>query len=73
MSIKHKESVASYAACHADIIAALENLTEFVHDLPAPDDKGVLRNLHYGHLGTLQQLRVHLADAMRMADAFSKD
>lgn len=73
MSIKHKESVESYVACHTDIIAALENLTEFVHDLPAPDVNGVLPNLHYGHLGTLKQMRTHLADAMRMADAFSKD
>ena len=73
MSIKHKESVESYVACHADIIAALENLIEFVNDLPAPDANGILRNLHYGHLGTLKQMRVHLADAMRMADAFCKD
>lgn len=73
MSIKHKEAVDTYIACHADLTAALENLTEFVQNMPAPDEDGVLANLHYGHLGTIQQMRVHLAEAMRMADAFSKD
>lgn len=73
MSIKHKESVDAYVACHADLVAGLENLAEFVQNLPAPDDDGVLPNLHYGHLCTLKQMRVHLADAIHMADAFSKD
>ncbi|MEZ6080759.1 MAG: hypothetical protein R3C09_19820 [Pirellulaceae bacterium] len=73
MSIKHKESVESYVACHVDIVAALENLVEFVQNVPVPNDDGVLPNLRYGHLGTLKQMRVHLADAMRMADAFCKD
>ena len=73
MSIKHKEAVDTYVACHAELTAALENLMEFVQNMPAPDEDGVLRNLHYGHLGTIQQMRVHLAEAMRMADAFSQE
>ena len=72
MSIKHKESVQKYVVCQAELVAAIENLREFVEDLPAPDDDDTLPNLDYGHLGTLQEIRKIIAEAMRLADAFCK-
>ena len=35
--------------------------------------RNTVANLHYGHLGTLLELRSHIAEAMRMADEFCKD
>ena len=71
MSIKHKESVQRYVVCQAELVAAIENLNEFVQNLPAPDDNDTLPNLDYGHLGTLQEIHKTIAEAMRLADAFS--
>lgn len=73
MSIKHTSSVDRYVACHADLTAALENLAEFVDSLPAPAEDGSLPTLHYGHLGTLEEIRKQLGEAMRLADKFCKN
>jgi hypothetical protein len=74
MSVKHKQTVAAYVANHADAIAALQNLLEFVESCPAPDENGELhgQGIDYGYTGSFYQLTQHLRDAAKIADEMCK-
>lgn len=69
MSVKNTNSVTAYVANVAEILAAIENLKEFVESLPAPVD-GELPNLHYGHVGSVAKIHELIGEASRYADEF---
>ena len=74
MSVKHKPTVATYVANHADAIAVLQNLLEFVESCPAPDENGDLHGggIDYAYTGSFGQLVQHLRDASGIADEMAK-
>jgi hypothetical protein len=74
MSVKHKPTVAAYVANHADAIAVLQNLLEFVESCPAPDENGELHGggIDYGYTGSFGQFVQHLRDAAEIADEMCK-
>ena len=53
----------AYAAAHAEALALVERLSDYLYDLPAPDTDG----LNWGHVGDLSkiadQLKQILGDA----------
>ena len=70
MSIKSQHHVHEYTSLQAETMSALENLLEFVQDIPAPDEDGSIHGIDYGHLGSLQQLHKLLGEASNIADEF---
>ena len=63
MSVKHEETVQRYAAQHAQMIAMLENLQEFVSTMPAPDENGNIPNVDYGYTGSVGHIHELLKQA----------
>ena len=68
MTIKHLPTVERYASQVMDIMAALENLQEFVSSLPAPDEDETVPGMDYGHIGTLNEIHSLVTAAMEHAD-----
>lgn len=72
MAVKDIRTVNTYAANHAKMLAAIENLREFIESMPAPDEDGNIPNVDYGYTGSAEEMAKHLAEACRIADAMSK-
>lgn len=70
MSVKNKSAVNDYAAKVIEIQNVLENLLEWANSLPAPDDNNELHSLHYGHIGTIDDIHKLLGQASQAADRF---
>lgn len=70
MSIKHASSVNDYVAMVSNIQNALANLAEWATSLPAPDHRGELPTLDYGHLGTIDHIQSLLGQVSQAADKF---
>lgn len=70
MSIKHVSAVNEYTARVMEIQAVLANLAEWAESLPAPDEEGTIHSLHYGHLGSIQEIHKLLGEISRHADGF---
>jgi hypothetical protein len=68
MSVKNSKAVEAYAEALNDLEGVLMNLLEFVRELPAPEG-GVLVNMDYNDLAFVLQMREHLGEASRLADA----
>lgn len=71
MTIRTADHVANYAGLTISLTFALENLTDFVESLPAPDDNETVPNIDYGHLGKLIRLHEILAEAALLTDNFN--
>lgn len=71
--IKDRATLHRYAADHAALVFALENLTEFVASMPALDDDGNLpAAVDYGYTGSVSEMVKQVAEACRIADAMTK-
>lgn len=70
MSVKNKSAVNDYVAKVIEIQNVLENLLEWANSLPAPDDNNELHSLHYGHIGTIDDIHKLLRQASQAADRF---
>ena len=71
MSVKNREFVERYVSDVQETLSALANLREFVESLPAPEN-GELWNLHYGHIGSVNEIKRLIGEAMVHADSFYK-
>ena len=71
MSIKNPQTVAAYVQMQLELLAAIENLQEFVETLPAPDDRGHVWQLHYGHIGDIQRIHAKVTEACELMDQLS--
>lgn len=69
MTIKHPGAVADYEQKVVQIRNMLANLAEFCESLPAVDND-VIPHLHYGHMGSIQEIHTLLTRASEFADAF---
>ena len=73
MRVKNTATVEAYVRNKTELEAALENLLDFVRDLPAPDDAGHLPSpIHYGHTGDVARIHESVGEAARIADEFNK-
>ena len=67
MSVKNIRAVERYVEEIAAMNTALAELAEFVGSMPAPGDDGTLASLHYGHLGTVSELRKRIGQVEAIA------
>ena len=67
MSVKHEKTVQRYATQHAQMIAMLENLQEFVSTMPAPDENGDIPGVDYGYTGSVGRIHELLKEANDVA------
>jgi hypothetical protein len=72
MTVKNASFVGQYVRTRTELLAALENLQEFVENLPAPDESGFIPNLDYGHLGSLGHMHEVIGEVARTADEMFK-
>lgn len=72
MSIKNPQTVAAYVQMQLELLAAVENLQEFIETLPAPDDAGHIWQLHYGHIGDIQRIHARIAEACELMNQWSE-
>ena len=70
MSVKNREFVERYVSDVQETLSALANLREFVESLPAPEN-GELWNLHYGHIGSVNEIKRLIGEAMVHADSLT--
>jgi hypothetical protein len=69
--ISDKKTIERYCRQHAELMAAIENLQEFVATMPAPDENGTLQNVDYGYTGSLDRIHTLVTEAMETADELS--
>ena len=65
MAVTDERTVQRYARQHAQLIAMLKNLQEFVETMPAPDEDGNIPNVYYcytGSVGRIHELLVQASD-----------
>ena len=69
MTVKDTATVERYASHHADMVAMLENLREFVATMPAPDENCELRGygVDYGYTGDVARIHAKLREASDIA------
>jgi hypothetical protein len=67
MSVRHEETVQRYATQHAQMIAMLENLQEFVSTMPAPDENCNIPGVDYGYTGSVGRIHELLKQASDVA------
>lgn len=69
MSVKHEETVQQYANHHSEMVAMLENLSEFVATMPAPDENMELhgQGIDYGYTGDVARIHSLLKQANDIA------
>jgi hypothetical protein len=53
MAVKNIATVERYAKQHAELLAMLENLMEFVATMPAPDENLEIQGVDYGYTGSV--------------------
>jgi hypothetical protein len=68
MSIRNPQTVSAYVQMQLELLAAIENLQEFIETLPAPDDRGHIWQLHYGHIGDIQRIHGKVSEACELMD-----
>ena len=63
MAVKDIATVERYAKQHADLLAMLENLMEFVATMPAPDENAEIQGIDYGYTGSVGHIHGLLKQA----------
>ena len=71
MSIRNPQTVAAYVQMQLELLAAVENLQEFIETLPAPDDRGHVWKLHYGHIVDIQRIHAKITEACELMNQWS--
>ena len=71
MAIRDKATVDRYVRMHAEILAALENLQEFVETMPAPVD-GCIPNVDYTFTGDVGRIHEAISEAARISDGLGR-
>jgi hypothetical protein len=72
MAVKDAKTISSYARQHAEMVAMLENLAEFVASMPAPEDDGnSIENIDYGYTGSVDHIHSLLTQASETVDEMS--
>lgn len=65
-AIKDPASVHRYISMVTELRNALENLSEFVGTLPAPDDDMNIPGMNYGQLGDVTRLHELIGEACQL-------
>ena len=72
MSVKHQPTVERYVRQHAELVAALSNLIEFVESMPAPGENGCVQNIDYGYTGSVGRIHELVSEANQIADEMTR-
>ena len=72
MSVKDPATVSRYAKQHANLVAALANIAEFVESMPAPDEQSHIQNIDYGYTGSVGKMHELILQACNIADELGK-
>ena len=67
-AITTKQTVELYAAQVMEMRGMIENLSEFLDSLPAPDENEEVQGIDYAFLGSLCDMHSHLIAASETAD-----
>ena len=67
-AITDTQSVETYARQVMQMRAMVENLSEFLDSLPAPDENEDVQGIDYAFLGSLGEMHGHLVVASEIAD-----
>lgn len=67
MAVKDIKTVERYAQQHAEMIAMLENLNEFISTMPAPDENACIQGVNYGYTGDVGRIHELLKQASDIA------
>lgn len=70
MSVKNESSVDDYVADVAEIHKAIAKLQEFADSLHVPDENHELGNMHYGHVGSVQEIANRLKHMVEHTEDF---
>ena len=71
MTIKDTKTVDNYCSQVAELRGLIENLSEFIKTLPAPDEDHNIHGMNYGHTGSIKHIHSLLVAASEHADEFS--
>jgi hypothetical protein len=66
MAITNPKSVDQYINMVCEIRAALENISEFIGTLPAPDDDHNIPGMNYAQLGDIARLHELVGEACQV-------
>jgi hypothetical protein len=66
MAITNPKSVDQYIKMVCELRAALENISEFVGTLPAPDDDHNIPGMNYAQLGDIARLHELVGEACQV-------
>ena len=73
MTVKDATTIKNYCKQHAEILAMLANLTDFVETMPAPSEDGnSIPNIDYGYTGSLNEIHTALTVACEHSNAMSQ-
>lgn len=62
-----------YLSTHANMVAMLANLTEFVNSMPAPnDDNEIPASINWAVLGDYKRIEAALIEVSKVADQLGK-
>ena len=67
MAIKDEATVERYAMQHAQMIAMIDNLKEFIDSMPAPNEHHEIANVNYGYTGDVARIHESLQAASDLA------
>lgn len=70
--ITDEKTVQRYAKHHAQMIGMLENLSEFVATMPAPDENGNVPGIDYCYIGDVARIHGALKHASDIAYELSE-
>jgi len=72
MAVTDPTTVERYAMHHAQMMAMIEHLQEFIATMPAPDENGDIPGVCYGYVGDVARIHEHMKEASDLAYEMSE-
>jgi hypothetical protein len=70
MTIKDTKTVDNYCSQVMELRGLIENLSEFINTLPAPDEDHNIQGMNYCHAGSIGHIHSLLVAASEHADEY---
>lgn len=70
--VADEATVQRYAKQHAELVAMLENLMEFVSTMPAPNENAIIPGVDYGYVGDVGRIHEFVKQASDIAYEMSE-
>jgi predicted nucleic acid-binding Zn ribbon protein len=72
MSVRHQQTVERYTQGRVEALALLENLREFIEEMPVADAHGAIPGVGYDYVNRFEVIREKLSDCGLLTDAMSE-